>query len=58
MSEAPTLYVGHGAVALAIYATLSLALVASAIWIAICAVALRAGWVRLTSVLCSRIFRR
>ena len=41
---------GHGAVALAIHATLGLALVAIAIWVAIRAVTLRPGWVGLTSV--------
>jgi len=43
--------VGDGAVALAIHATLGLALVAFAIWVAVRAVALRRGWVALTSVL-------
>jgi hypothetical protein len=43
--------VGHGAVALAIHATLGLALVAITIWVAVRAVALRPGWVGRTSVL-------
>jgi hypothetical protein len=42
---------GHGAVALAIHATLGLALVAIAIWLAVRAVKLRPGWVGFTAVL-------
>jgi hypothetical protein len=42
---------GHGAVALAIHATLGLALVAIAIWAAVRAVKIRPGWVGFTAVL-------
>jgi hypothetical protein len=42
---------GHGAVTLAIHATLGMALVAIAIWVAVRAVKLRPGWVGLTSAL-------
>jgi hypothetical protein len=42
---------GHGTLALAIHASLGLAIVAIAIWVAMRAVALRSGWVGLTSVL-------
>jgi hypothetical protein len=42
---------GHGAVSLAIHATLGLALVAVAIWVAVRAVKLRPGWVGFTAVL-------
>jgi hypothetical protein len=43
--------IGHGTLALAIHASLGLAIVAIAIWVAIRAVALRSGWVGITSVL-------
>jgi hypothetical protein len=43
--------IGHGSVALAIHATLGVALIAIAIWIAVRAVAVRGDWVALTSVL-------
>jgi hypothetical protein len=43
--------VGHGPLALAIHASLGLAIVAITIWVAIRAVALRTGWVALASVL-------
>ncbi len=42
---------GHGAAALAIHATLGLALVAIAVWVALRAVKLRPGWVAFTAVL-------
>ena len=42
---------GHGAAALAIHATLGLALVAIAVWVAVRAVRLRPGWVGFTAVL-------
>jgi hypothetical protein len=42
--------IGHGAPALAIHASLGIAVVAIAIWVAIRAVKLRSGWVTLTSV--------
>jgi hypothetical protein len=42
---------GHGSLALAIHASLGLATVAIAIWVAIRAVTLRSGWVGLASVL-------
>lgn len=43
--------IGHGAPSLAIHATLGIALVAAAIWVAIRAVALRSGPVAIASVL-------
>jgi hypothetical protein len=43
--------IGHGALALAIHASLGIAIVVFAIWIAVRAVKLRSGWVALTSVL-------
>lgn len=43
--------IGHGTLALAIHASLGLAIVAIAIWVAIRAVAIRSGWVGLVSVL-------
>jgi hypothetical protein len=42
--------IGDGTLALAIHASLGLAIVAIAIWVAIRAVMLRSGWVGLTSV--------
>lgn len=42
---------GHGAVALAVHATLGLALVATAIWVAVRAVKIRPGWVGFIAVL-------
>ncbi len=42
---------GHGAVALAVHATLGLALLAIAIWVAVRAVKLGPGWVGFTAVL-------
>lgn len=43
--------IGHGTLALAIHASLGLAIVAIAIWVAIRAVTLRSGWVGITAVL-------
>jgi hypothetical protein len=43
--------IGHGALALAIHASLGIAIVAIAIWVAVRAATLRSGWVTLTSIL-------
>jgi hypothetical protein len=43
--------IGHGGPALAIHASLGIAIVAVAVWVAIRAVALRSGWAAVASVL-------